>query len=385
MLALFDPLMRTINGLITLSFFPLLYTLYRRTNRRFFLYWSLGFLLYGINIMLRVVATDIVVSYLTLIAFFLTTTGFILIVTGIGELIKRTRYLLTLTLVLPLILMVTYLLGGDWQYFIWFIVLSPYTFIVLSLIGIQAYYKYDIKLLLAGWVNICIINYAYAFELMNPGFVDLLSAVSKIVIYWGMTQPSFAFIVDDLNRFMISGIATEYHLPEKGEFSLVNLTGHTRGKEITWIKNRIEANSKKGIRTILISYYDLITPRDLGLTQDDEDTYFVRVQTGSKNMPNPFEDKVMSIGDDLSQLDLLFSDIVNMSNERQIGSEIILYSLSTVIHTHGWKRLYTFLTAKIPLIKGSIVYLTCFYYPETHETGADINKFEMMADKIIKN
>ena len=100
----------------------------------------------------------------------------------------------------------------------------------------------------------------------------------------------------------------------------------------------------------------------------------MRVQTGSKNMPNPFEDKVMSIGDDLSQLDLLFSDIVNMSNERQIGSEIILYSLSTVIHTHGWKRLYTFLTSKIPLVKSSIVHLTCFYYPETHETGADINK-----------
>ena len=165
---------------------------------------------------------------------------------------------------------------------------------------------------------------------------------------------------------------------------MVNLNGHTREKEVTWIKNRIEANSKKGIRTILISYYDLITPRDLSLTEDNEDTYFVRVQTGSKNVPSPFEEKVMSLGDDLSQLDLLFSDIVKLSSERQIGSEIIIYSLSTVIHTHGWKRLYTFLTAKIPMIKTSIVSLTCFYYPETHETGADISKFEMMADKIIR-
>ncbi|MCB2171763.1 hypothetical protein KQH65_03375 [archaeon] len=383
MIELFESLMRILNGLITLSFFPLLYNLYKRTNRRFFLYWGLGFLLYGINIMLRVVATDITVSYLTMIAFFLTTTGFILIVTGIGELIQRTKYLLTLTLILPIILLVTAVLGGDWQYFIWFIVLSPYAFIVLSLIGIQRYYNYDVKLLLAGWANIFLLNFAFAFNYMNPGFVDLLSAVSKIIIYWGMTQPSFAFIVDDLGRFMISGIATEYHLPTNGEFSLVNLAGHTREKEVTWIKNRIEANSQKGIRTIFISYYDLITPRDLSLTEDNEDTYFVRVQTGTKNMPSPFEEKVMSIGDDLSQLDLLFSDIVKLSSERQIGSEIIIYSLSTVIHTHGWKRLYTFLTAKIPLIKSSIVSLTCFYYPETHETGADISKFEMMADKII--
>lgn len=384
MLALFESLMRIFNGLITLSFFPLLYNLYKRTNRRFYLYWSLGFLLYGINIMLRVVATEIVVSQLTLFIFFLTTMGFILIVTGIGELIKRTRYLLTMTLILPVILLIQYFLGGDWQYFIWFIVLSPYMFIVLSLAGIQRFYNYDVKMLLAGWTNIFILNMAFAFELMNSGFVDLLSAVAKVIIYWGMTQPSFAFIVDDLNRFMISGIATEYHLPENGEFSLVNLNGHTREKEITWMKNRIEANSKKGIRTILISYYDLITPRDLSMSEENEDTYFVRIQTGSKSMPSPFEEKVMTIGDDLSQLDLLFSDIIKLSSERQIGSEIIIYSLSTVIHTHGWKRLYTFLTAKIPLIKSSIVHLTCFYYPETHETGADISKFEMMADKIIR-
>ena len=218
MLALFDSLMRIINGLITLSFFPLLYSIFRRTNRRFFLYWSLGFLLYGINIMLRVVATDIVVSYLTLVAFFLTTTGFILIVTGIGELIKRTRYLLTLTLVLPIILLVTYLLGGDWQYFIWFIVLSPYTFIVLSLVGIQAYYKYDIKLLLAGWINICIINYAYAFDLMNPGFVDLLSAVSKVVIILGYDSAQFCLYRGRLKQVHDIWYRYEYHLPENGEF-----------------------------------------------------------------------------------------------------------------------------------------------------------------------
>ncbi len=384
MLDLFELLTRLLNGGVTLAFFPLLYNLYRRTNRRFFLYWSLGFLLYGINIMLRVVAPEIIVSQLTLFIFFLTTMGFILIVTGIGELVNRTKYLLTTTLILPVILVIQYLMGGDWQYFIWFIVLSPYMFIVLSLILIMRFYNYDLKLLIAGWTYIFILNFAFAFNMMKPGFVDLLSAVAKVVIYWGMTMPSFAFIVDDLNSFIIGGIATEYHLPQSGEFTLVNLSSHTRDKEIAWIKNRVDVNSKKGIRTIIISYYDLITPTDIGMSDDNEDTYFVKVQTGSKNFPNPFETKVMTIGDDLSQLDLLLSDIIKLSNERQIGSEVILYSLSTIIHTHGWKRMYSFLTAKMPLIKTSYVHLTAFYYPETHETSADIVKFEIIADKIIR-
>jgi len=245
------------------------------------------------------------------------------------------------------------------------------------------YYDYDLKLLIAGWTNILILNMAFAFEMMNPGFVDLLSTVSKIMIFWGMTQPSFAFIVDDLNRYIIGGIATEYHELVNGTFNLVSMGNPSREREIDWIKDRINSNSKKGIRTIFLSYYDMITPDDVSLSEDGEDTYFVKVQLGSKSFQTPFENKVMIINDDLSQLDMLLSDIIKFSNEKQIASEILIYSISTIIHTHGWKRLYTFLTSKIPVIKKSSVSLVGFYYPQTHENKADIAIFETMADKLI--
>lgn len=383
-LGLFEPLMRITNGLITLVFFPLLYNFYRKTKRRFFLYWGLGFLLYGINIMLRVIAPEIIVSRLTLFIFFLTTSGFILIVTGIGELIKKTRLVLSATLILPVLLLIQYVLGGNWQYFIWFIVLSPYVFIVVSLILIMRVYHYDLKMLIAGWSSVLILNMAFAFEMMNPGFVDLLSAVAKVTIYWGMTQPNFAFIVDDLNRFILGGIATEYHELITGQFTLVNLQNTTKDKEISWIKDRINYNSRKGIRTIIISYYDLITPDDISFNDDSEDSYFVRVQMGSRGAVKAFEDKVITINDDLTQIDLLFSDIIKLSTERQISCELILSSLSTIIHTHGWKRMYSFMTSMIPSIKNSSVNLTMFYYPETHETRANIVKFEIMADNVIQ-
>jgi len=378
---LFEPLMRLTNGLITLVFFPLLYNLYRKTNRRFFLYWGLGFLLYGVNIMLRVIAPEIIVTRLTLFIFFLTTSGFIFIVTGIGELIRRTRLVLSATLILPSLLLIQYVLGGDWQYFIWFIVLSPYVFIVVSLILIMRLYHYDLKMLIVGWSSVMILNMAFAFEMMNPGFVDLLSTVAKIMIYWGMTKPNFAFIVDDLNRFMLGGIATEYHELITGQFNLVNLQNISKDKEISWIKDRIDYNSRKGIRTIIISYYDLITPKDISL---NEDSYFVRVQLGSRGIAKAFEDKVITINDDLTQIDLLFSDIIKLSTERQISCELILNSMSTIIHTHGWRRMYSFMTSMIPSIKNSSVNLMMFYCPEAHENRAEIVKFEVMADNVFQ-
>jgi hypothetical protein len=288
---------------------------------------------------------------------------------------------LSATLILPSLLLIQYVLGGDWQYFIWFIVLSPYVFIVASLILIMRIYKYDLRMLIAGWSCIMILNMAFAFEMMNPGFVDLLSTVAKVMIYWGMTTPDFAFIVDNLNRFIIGGIPTEYHELITGQFTLVNLRNSTKNKEISWIKDRIKYNSRKGIRTIIISYYDLITPNDISL---QDDFYFVRVQLGSRGIAKAFEDKVITINDDLTQIDLLFSDIIKLSTERQISCELILNSLSTIIHTHGWKRMYSFMTSMIPSIRNSNVNLTMFYYPETHEKRADIVKFEIMANRVIQ-
>ena len=91
----------------------------------------------------------------------------------------------------------------------------------------------------------------------------------------------------------------------------------------------------------------------------------------------------MSINDDLNQLDLLLSDVIKFSVERKVPCDIILYSFSHLIHTHGARRIYSFITTKIPLIKASQVILTFFYYPNSHEKESDIVIFEKLADSII--
>jgi hypothetical protein len=91
----------------------------------------------------------------------------------------------------------------------------------------------------------------------------------------------------------------------------------------------------------------------------------------------------MMIGDDLNVLDILFSDIIGYSNDKLLNCDIILFSLSSLIHTHGEKRVYSFLLSIITPIKTSYVRLYGLFNPGTHKDKADVKRFEDIFDKVI--
>lgn len=378
-----DLAFRLINGIITLYFAPQLYGLFRSTNRRFYLYWSLGYLFYGINIVIRLFTPEgFEISAGAIIAFFMIMVGFVFMVLGVGELIDRVRIMLLSTLLMIFPLLQTFI-GTELVPVSMLIALLPYLFMTLSMIIIEWRVKVDLKLLAGGWGILFLSNLGYFTGEIEPGFVDLLSICGKILIYSGMINPQFSFIVDDLKNFLLGGLPTEYSVAENGTFNLVSLPNSTRGREIKWITDKVNSNTKKGTRSILISLYDLISPQEIVLDGSKDELYVVRVIPGSRSGVTAFEDKIMAINDDLNQIDLLFSDIINFSIERKVPCEIILYTFSHLIHTHGWKRVYSFITSKNPMIKTSQVSLTGFYYPESHEKIADIVRFEKLADKLV--
>jgi len=119
------------------------------------------------------------------------------------------------------------------------------------------------------------------------------------------------------------------------------------------------------------------------MNQTKDDIYVVRVIQGSRGTMNTFKEHIMVVNDDLNQLEILFTDVINFSNSNYIPCEIILYNLSQMILTHGWRRVYSFLISKLSNIKSSHVNFTCFYYPDTHENQSEIRVFERMADSIV--
>jgi len=275
------------------------------------------------------------------------------------------------------------ILGRGWVSLAFLVVLTPYLFRGLSLMVLNWKYGVDAQLQIAGWFNLFFVNLGFITKLVDPGFTDLMSTVAKVVIFMGMTQPRFSFLEDDLKQFLMGGIPVEYAISVEGNLSMVNQANISREKDRQWIKEKIISNSRKGIRTILLSIYDLITPKEIFEQNTEENLYFVRVLSGSRSSLNTFEEKIMSINDDLNQLDILFTDVINYSYEKKIPCEIILYTLSHLIHTHGWRRVYSFMTSKNPVLKSSQVQLTCFYDKKSHETESDIIKFERLADNVM--
>jgi len=384
MLTPLDIVFRLFNGVVTIAIAALLLSIFRKTSRRFYLYWGVGYALYGVNISIRMLTpTELGVSLLGIIAFLLLMLGFVMMVAGIGELVNRPRAFLLSSLTVPLLPLIQFMLGREWIPMMMIVALAPYLFMVLSLAVINWRYSIDVKLQIAGWLNLFFVNLGFITGFVDPGFTDLTSIIAKTVIYMGMTQPRFSFFADDLRAFLIGGVPEEYANHVGGKFTMVKQPNTGKGKDIQWIRDRLLSNSKKGIRTLLITMYDLITADDIHNSDVSEELYMVRVIPGNRSILRTFENRITSINDDPNQIDMLFSDVIRYSNERMIPCEIILYTLSHLIHTHGWRRIYSFVTSKNPVIKSSQVQFTCFYDPRSHEDKTEIIKFENLADSFV--
>ncbi|MCW4012355.1 MAG: hypothetical protein NWF07_05100 [Candidatus Bathyarchaeota archaeon] len=377
---------RLVNGLFTIGFLPYLYGIYKRTQRRFYLLWGVGFGLYGLSIVLRSIILlptyydNIVFVLLNYVLLYIP--GFILIITGVGVLIDRANLLLISSLSMPILILIIYFTSSP-ESLGWVISLAPYLFMAVSLLIIRSKYSASLDLLVVGWASLLLTNIATPLELMTPVYVEVYAIFSKMIILIGMTSPQFSYLVDDLRNFLISGIPTTYLEDNLQTFTMLNAEGSVKDRDVQWIRDRIKKNTESGIRNIFLTTYDLISAHDLiskGISENE--IYIVRMVPGGRDANIVFEQPILTINDNVSDLDMLFSDIINFSNERRIRCEIILYTFSSVIHTHGWKRVYSFVISKLPQLKNSMVHLTVFYYPETH-SEEEISKFESMADQII--
>ena len=383
--ALLRILVRLLNGIITASFFLPLIQLYFKNRRRFYLNWSAGFLFYGINIIIRAVMDYQPEPYrdsfiwIIFIFYFL---GFSNIIIGIGELLGRPKTAFAYSLLLLIIpIMINILPSGTGL--MWTISLSPYALISLSLIFIKRKYGESLDLFIVGWVLLFIINIAMPLDMMNPIYIDLVAILAKLIIFHGMMSPRFSILADNMKQFLLTGLPEVYPSDINEHIILILPNESHRENELEWISHHVTDNSKHGIRTVLVTLYDLITSSQLetkGLHRDD--VYLVRLMPKGDRVMQSIGDRVAVMSDELTRLKMLISEIIDFSNERKIHCNIILYSLSWAIHTHGEEEVYSLILEKTPDLKASFVQLYCFFYPGTHEE-LEVAKFKRLADKII--
>jgi len=378
--------MRLLNGLTTIFLAYPLYQISMRTRRNFYKYWSVGFALYGTSIIMRIPTIDSRdITTLALVSYIMLLMGLFSIIAGIGDLVGQARRFLLAILILPGILGILIVADMEWVDFGLAVALAPYLFITASLMYLKVNYNSDITLLLTGWTNILMLNFAYIYGYMNEGYVDFMSLITKLIIYIGMTNPSFSFLYEDLTRFLLGGVPEEYNDEKHGEFNLVDLKTLNKNQDIQWLKSRIKLNDSRGKRTILVVLYDQIIPSDIFNEDNQGSLFVVRMLIGQSKRVSTFEEPVITINDDFSLLEILFNDIVSFSNDKFIPCEVILYTLSQMVHSHGHRRIYSFITSKMNLIKASMGSLTGFYAPDSHEIKSDMKMIETLADNIINS
>ena len=190
------------NGLVTISFTPFLLRLYRRNRRNFYLLWGIGFLLYGLNIILRLFVTnptDIEIEPLEWLVFLFYSFGFMNIITGVGDLIEKARLAFASSLILFLMPILVYYLP-DLLIPAWMVTLSPYLIICVYLIFIRQRYRASVDLFLVGWVLLLLINISNPLGLIKPPYLDLLAIYGKIIIFFGMISTRFTYLADEIKQ-----------------------------------------------------------------------------------------------------------------------------------------------------------------------------------------
>ena len=376
--------LRLINGVLTVTFLPILLKIYNNNKKRFYLLWGIGFFLYGVHIIVRVFLPILNLEASTnikLLSYFIQLTGFGLILVGIGDLVDRTRQVLLSFIAVPVILLGLYLTTQP--YLLGRIIsVAPYLYIALALVIVKLLYDVAIEMFIIGWFTLLLVNLGSALDLLTLTYLEVLAIGAKAVLLYGVLTSRFSYLVDDLKKFLISGYPTQYNEGRRGRLILVDSLGTTKADEISFMKNMARKGKLKGIRTILFSLYDVVSQRDMGVSDDDDDLYFVRVIQGGQLNVSFSHQHNMTIMDDPSAVGLLLMDVINFSKEHKTSSQVILYTLSLMIHTHGVQRVYSMITSRLAELKNSNVNLYLIYNSKTHSKRSEIALLEVLADQV---
>jgi len=375
--------LRLLNGLLTIGFLPIMLRVYRKTSKRFYLLWGAGFALYGLHILVRAVLPVVAPDALEVVqvySFFIQLIGFGLILAGVGELVNRVRAVILSFISVPLFLL--FLFFTTKPYFLGRMVsVTPYLYLVVALVVIRRYCNVAIEAFILGWATLLLANLGSALDLMSPLMLEIFAVEAKITLLYGAIYPRFSYLVDDMAQFLISGSVTQYVEGEQGMIIMVDSKA-PRNEEISYIVGLQAEAAPRGIRTILISAYDLISPQDFKDIKQEGSLYFVRIAQGSVSPWNFSENQIMTINDDPSSLGLLLTEIIDFTKDKKTSCQIILYNLSTLILTHGWSRIYSILISNIASLRKNNINLYLLYYDDIHTNYSDIAKFETLADRI---
>lgn len=375
-------LMQIANSLFTISCgVILLYLVYRGKLEQhpFYYSWSVGFVLYGIHILLRIFSTAIYAQIPMFLAFVIFFPFSMLILCSQ----KRIIVLFPLTLFFT-ILFVGLSYYGELQYSEPFWIISSVLFYLPVAAVILIHRKSfgsSVDKLLIGWLSLFIVN---VFFPMAGWIADTLAIFGKSILLAGTMSYDFAILTQKVRSGLASSILPPLSgYDEKGQLELVILKSH-EGPSLRivslWIKDRVSMNVKRNTDTSILVLQDTIPHgilRSIAWTKPE----MVHVFIFSHDIPSNPEFTTLKYG--ITEVGATITEIAKRNSRPERRQEIILVDLSIMIHTLGANEVYSLLLNKMGTLRSYGTSLVAPFHTQTHEDSV-IALFSTLASDITQ-
>jgi hypothetical protein len=372
-------LLLILNGLFTIACGLIItyYAIKKLVTRSIFHYaWAAGFLIYGIEIFIRVLGFNLLIAQLLYFS------AFILFVIGIGYLCKNRQFIVIVSAAVAFLFLVFGLVsfGLASQAFLEF---TSYSVLFLS-VGVAIFHHRRLfgrsaDKLAIGWVLLYLTN----LLLTGSGWVvDAFAVAAKVIILFGVLEYDFVVIADKAQ-------ARRFPAPDAGygqEGGLKLLTpaenSNTTIKAANWIKEKTSENVKEGIETIIFAFQDVFPHKELRAIKwvNPEKVSVYLFSSSAQKVKSEFI--VLPMG--LTQIGAAFSQATSQCQKTEKGCTVIFLHLSLLIQVFGAEAVYNMLLNKMGYIRENGVTLYAIFYPTMHSDASVVSLFTRLADESIK-
>lgn len=373
------------NGIFTLILgFSVAYLFFTTKVKKdvFYLLFSTGFIIYGIEILLRWLSgnynpaehlTGPVLSGLSLFLFSL----------GFWSLSRKK--ILLFTIIIP------FYFAGYLLVCLWFANLIPYEIAILSaplgylpvilmLILHVAILRKMVDTFIFGWFFLLLTN----FILLGQGWIaDVFAIFSKLLILRGMINQDFFILSQKIKRTLNSSqVASTIFSAQEGGIRLILPSTISLKNRYNWIERKVIENNEKGKETYIFSFQDSFPHSALRRIKwiNPEKTFILLFSSSAQEAKKEFTLLPMEI----THIGASLTEIANKCKKTEKCCTIIITNLSLAIHSFGVESAYKMLVTKLGLLREANIDLFSFLYPETHSDQHILHLFENISDEITK-
>jgi hypothetical protein len=373
-----DLLFQILNGWITVFCGMIIfYFIYKeRLESHYFYYsWSIGFIIYGIQIIIRPLISELILAAMMLPALFFFLSGIWSLSRKREFLYLMTGVILCLGLLFPLYLFGVIQPSISVRVFGFFILFMP---IVVAMVYNRVIFGKTVDKFGFGWLMLFLANI-----LLSSGWIlDVFASLSKILIFFGILDYDFVIITERVRQsFLSQSISTERtrEAEEEGKYKLILNVDSLKEKE-AWLYRKIQENVMKNVPTYLFSFQDLLSDASLQRIKEiDPGKVFIFVFSSSEKKSNNF--KIAKMG--ITQIGATISQVIAMQSNHDKAT-IILSDLSLLIHFFGTKPVYRMILNKMGALRDTKIEFIAFFHPETHSDKSVVHLFKTISDEVIK-